>query len=248
MPEKSFPFKDGPSRRDKIYLYIKEHPGTTQTEVIEYTTNKGISSLVTTRNLIQKLVAEKIVIVRKDRSNSQIHHLFVDEENIHERIYNQISNLEKFISKTNQYFFRLLDDYFTEDKELTENYSEEKEARWYNRSNFRNDIEETYRSVLNRMLETLFLITTNSNLPEEDIESFCIRIIELKSKVMSSYAWSSDGERKRLDAEIRACKSYENTLKKSSVIRLYNEEKKFDIKLLIPLKEMIENFKIDFLH
>lgn len=66
------------TRFDKIYNYIEQHGGCTKTEVIKKM--KGISALATTHKIIQQQIEEGKIVSKPDESNSQIHHLYVNDK------------------------------------------------------------------------------------------------------------------------------------------------------------------------
>ena len=80
-------------RRKKIIDYVKKNSGTTKTDVIKYMNENG-SSIMTTHRLISKLESKKLLLVQKDKPNSQIHHLILNDKSSYNRIDNTLSDIE----------------------------------------------------------------------------------------------------------------------------------------------------------
>jgi hypothetical protein len=100
------------ARRHKILGYVKEHPGTTKNDVIKYMDEKG-SSIMTTHGLIADLISDKILTVKKDKPNSNTHHLFINDENSFNKIDKELSEIERCIN--------LADDFMYDEKYKKEN-------------------------------------------------------------------------------------------------------------------------------
>jgi len=87
-------------RELNIAQYIKNHPGITKAALVRDL--KGKYSRATLFNVLKNLQKQKIINVEADKVNSQIHHLFANEDNI---ITNQLYELEQF----ERDFFSLLE-------------------------------------------------------------------------------------------------------------------------------------------
>ena len=89
------------TRNEKlIYEYVEKHPGIIKKGVIdafgsgiEFEGHKVTLSPVTVLKTIEKLENEKIIDVREDENNSQIHHLFINNGNV---LVSLIRDLEYF--------------------------------------------------------------------------------------------------------------------------------------------------------
>jgi hypothetical protein len=82
-------------RGEKILNYIKENPNTIKADVIRFM--KGDSATVTTHGIIQDYIEEGKVTMVKDKKNSQIHHLFINDKNDFNRIDLRLSRIETII-------------------------------------------------------------------------------------------------------------------------------------------------------
>ena len=71
----------GITKRDwKIIEYIKKNAGCSKQDVVRGT--NGYSSRITILNILNKLENERMIIARKERTNSQIYRLFVNNESL----------------------------------------------------------------------------------------------------------------------------------------------------------------------
>jgi hypothetical protein len=91
---------DFTGKEKSTYEYIKNNPGTTKQGVVN--NFEGIYSRIPILNTIKQLEKAEIVEVRKDEHNSQVHHLFINNENI---LVSLIRELDSF----KQPFFNLVD-------------------------------------------------------------------------------------------------------------------------------------------
>ena len=99
---------DFTEKEKRIYEYIKNNPGTTKQAVVN--NFKGINSRIPILNAIDQLENGRIIIVRKDEHNSQVHRLFINSENI---LVSLIKELDSF----KQPFFKLIDKAMTISKQ-----------------------------------------------------------------------------------------------------------------------------------
>ena len=90
----------GLSEKDqKILDYIKSHPGSTKTAVVNGL--DGVYSRVTVLNTIKRLVNYGLVEEHKDKPNSQTHHLRINDKNEFNTIDQELSEIEKIIGEMN---------------------------------------------------------------------------------------------------------------------------------------------------
>jgi uncharacterized protein YgfB (UPF0149 family) len=87
-------------RQLKVVQHIKNHPGITKAALIRDL--KGQYSRVTLFNVLKNLQDQKIIYVERDKVNSQIHHLFTNDDDI---VTNQLDELDQF----EKAFFPLLE-------------------------------------------------------------------------------------------------------------------------------------------
>ncbi len=86
-------------RRAKIIEFVKAHPKCTKTEVIKEMEDKGIGSIKTVHSIINDLVDKEKLIVLKDKPNSQVHRLVINEKNEFNRIDNTLSEIEGIMNR-----------------------------------------------------------------------------------------------------------------------------------------------------
>jgi hypothetical protein len=93
-------------RRQIIINFIREHDGCTKTQVVEYMdgTAKGERSpihgaMMTTRGDLDELIngEHKLVIMKKDPKNSQIHYLYLDTKTVFYKITEEITGIESML-------------------------------------------------------------------------------------------------------------------------------------------------------
>lgn len=89
-------------RDDEILKYIKANPKATKADVIRYMTNRGIGSTVTTHRRIIDFISEKKLLVLKDKPNSQIHHLIINNKNNYNLINEQLLEIEAHVDEMNE--------------------------------------------------------------------------------------------------------------------------------------------------
>ena len=83
-------------RRKKILSFIQEQPGIIKADVIRYMERNG-SSIMTTHGIIIDLIKEGLIIERKDKPNSQVHHLYINDENQFNIVDKKITQVHNFI-------------------------------------------------------------------------------------------------------------------------------------------------------
>lgn len=86
-------------RRDLILKYIKDNNKRTKADVIRYMQEVGASSTMTTHKLIMDLASEEKIIVLKDKPNSQIHRLIINDKNDYNLINEQLLEIEAFFEE-----------------------------------------------------------------------------------------------------------------------------------------------------
>ena len=62
--------------------YVSKNPGRIKQQLVNYLDKSGISSRKTAYKDLSILIKDQKIVVRKDKPNSQIHHLFINEENL----------------------------------------------------------------------------------------------------------------------------------------------------------------------
>lgn len=94
-------------RRGKIIEYVKGNSRCTKTEVIKDMEKKGIGSIKTIHPIIIDLLNEGILLVLKNRPNSQIHRLIINDKNEFNKIYKTLSDIQNLINKSTPYMYAL---------------------------------------------------------------------------------------------------------------------------------------------
>jgi hypothetical protein len=169
------------TKKDRILLdYIKNNPGITKQQLV-----KGLDGTYSRGpifNSLKNLEEWDMIDVRKDKPNSQIHHLFVKEDN-------PILLAEENLNEFNKAFFRLL--YHSEEEELlfktldiyrqfVNAYILTALARWPYQMN-RITLETIHKTVFLRTVDIQsILIETLGDRPKDKhiLEIYCKKLIQ----------------------------------------------------------------------
>ena len=82
-------------RREKILVFVREHPRTTKSKVMEHMGPHGLnmSSIVTTQDLLIELISSGKIIVEKNSPTSRNHYLFFNYKDEFNELTKRIENL-----------------------------------------------------------------------------------------------------------------------------------------------------------
>jgi hypothetical protein len=80
----------------RVLQYIKENPNCSKENVVRGM--KGDPSRITVINILTKLEQQQMIVARKEKPNSQIYKLFINEDNLLLSIVQGLDDLEKFFS------------------------------------------------------------------------------------------------------------------------------------------------------
>lgn len=166
------------SRDERILKYIEDNPGCTRTKVINHI---NPSSPGPTERALKRLIErEKKVFYEIDKSNKQIHHLFINDNNAFNQISKKLVDIEKVINKMDKPVEKL----FLQRVEWTEKSKTEEAARgvqalWALQS----EIETKYRLGYRLMLELLWDRTNTLIHLEKDKQTVYTKIIHLLVKI-----------------------------------------------------------------
>ncbi|MFZ0510928.1 MAG: hypothetical protein WAM14_04910 [Candidatus Nitrosopolaris sp.] len=142
--KKAYEEYDFTEKEKRIREYIKNNPGTSKQGVVE-DNFKGIYSRGPILTTINQLEKEGLILVREDEHNSQVHHLFINNENL---LVSLIEELDSF----KQRFFNLTD------KAMTIGGKEENNDDWLTRSELMGALLYPYKHfIIKHNLDDLFL-------------------------------------------------------------------------------------------
>jgi hypothetical protein len=82
-------------REHAILELVRENPGIIKDKVVEVMDGK--SSRVTTYKILARLILDGIILEKKEKPNSQTHHLFINNDNLYVTIGGEIKQLKMFI-------------------------------------------------------------------------------------------------------------------------------------------------------
>lgn len=134
---------------------------------------KGTSSTVTTHKIIKAYVDERIINETKDKANSQIHHLTINDKNAFNISDKQLSEIDELIDRMHEPTRKI---YVAKDDDIND-----EEFELYSNFLF------LYRNTVNMMLQ-FWLGQVNSRVQSEDSrQQFYTRIIKLMQKLTLQY-------------------------------------------------------------
>lgn len=184
-------------RVTKILDYVKKNPSVSKADVIRYMSDNG-SSTMTTHGIIINLLADGLLIMKKDKPNSQTHKLYFN----HEREYNKIN---ESLSEIDCILYELDDN----SRIIREKYQE-----WDETGNCDDDLSslislyEWYYEPLLESIETMLRILLFMTYKEIHVEIYSqalyTKIIEIMIKTTE--------QSRRLSKEIRYLFSTINNL------------------------------------
>jgi hypothetical protein len=88
------------SRREKeILRYIKRNPGTNKAQVVDALYVENIGSNVTIKKAINNLECYGLIRARKEKPNSQIYQLYINEDSIFLSLYTELENFKNVLFK-----------------------------------------------------------------------------------------------------------------------------------------------------
>lgn len=159
-------------RDEMILQFVMDNPDCTKTSVINYI-NPG--SPVPTHRAIKRLIEEKRLVSTKDKFNSSMHHLRINEKNKFNMIIQLLSRMHVMLEKIN--------------KQKSE---KKKTHKWIT------NYSPRFRQVCDDALYSL-LINTDKIIPEEsECHILYIKIIKaLKELETTFYQSSKDHQKKR---------------------------------------------------
>jgi len=96
----------------KIYQYVKDHPGSSQEDVVRGM--KGDPSRITVIKSLQRLTEYRMIIFKKDKPNSQIYKIYVNNDNL-------LVSIEQILAEFKKSFLVLLEHLTSK---IDNNYSE----------------------------------------------------------------------------------------------------------------------------
>jgi hypothetical protein len=130
------------SRREKEVLsYIRRNPGTNKAQVVNALYEENLGSNVTIKKAIKNLEGYGLIRARKEKPNSQIYQLYINEDNSFLSIYTDLENFKNVL-------FKLLD-------KMKTTFKKDNESWFYNKNRdnkMLSDILLMYHHVLGSYL------------------------------------------------------------------------------------------------
>jgi hypothetical protein len=159
-------------RVDRVRNYVKKHPGTTKTKIVDYMEEKGDSSRVATLKIINDLIFEEIIKVVRDRPKGRIPYLFINDNNEFNLIDKEISEIEALIDGMYEPMRKIFD-------YKSVQYGLKHEVDPGLGSHF----EYPYREAVTMMLQLLLVRIDNKINSKDRAYSLYARIIKLMQKL-----------------------------------------------------------------
>jgi hypothetical protein len=162
------------TREEKILAFVKKNRNCTKTDVINYMDKNGASPM-TTHKILKMLTKDKKIISERDKSNSQLHHLFINHRNAFNVIYNKLTEINTSI------------DVLNEQREKIHEYSIREGGGGHPIMTFHIYYEVPYIESLYTMLQDLLVRLGNMVKSEVDSHILYSRTISLIQKVTSGW-------------------------------------------------------------
>lgn len=162
------------TREEKILQFIKKNRYCIKTDVINYMDKKG-SSPMTTHKILKALIKEKKIISQRDKSNSQVHHLFVNSRNKFNAIYDKLTEINA------------CNDILIEQREQIHEYSRTHENGGHLLDAYHYCYQAAYMESLYTMLQDLLIQIGKSINSEVDSQVLYSRTISLIQKVTAGF-------------------------------------------------------------
>lgn len=159
-------------RVERVRNYVKKHPGTTKTKIVDYMEEKGDSSRVATLKIINDLIFEEIIKVVRDRPKGRIPYLFINDNNEFNLIDKEISEIEALIDGMYEPMRKIFD-------YKSVQYGLKHEVDLGLGSHF----EYPYREAVTMMLQLLLVRIDNKINSKDRAYSLYARIIKLMQKL-----------------------------------------------------------------
>ena len=94
------------TREEKILAFVKNHPNCSKTDVTNHMDKNGASQM-TTNKILKMLIKDKKIISQRDKSNSQLHHLFINPRNTFNKVNKELSELENSIDIMSEPMYKM---------------------------------------------------------------------------------------------------------------------------------------------
>lgn len=219
---------DNITREDKILRFIRENRNCTKTEVVNYMDKNGASPM-TTHKILKTLTngRSKKVIAQTDNTNSRIHHLIINEKNVFNQIYLEVSEIEEIMGAMYQSVHKIWHPpYGTHDSALFDVYI---------------DFALAYRDTINMMLEVLLMKIDNAVHSDSDSQLLFIKIVKLMLELFLTLHQTTK-LREFLNAKLSKL-----NLVKRQLSEIYADKNIINLKILDNLIKKGENFEKQFL-
>lgn len=185
--------------------------------------------MVTTHGIIKDLIKNELVIKKPDKNNSQIHHLYINDENEFNRINKELSEIENIIDEVHAHI------------SITSSFIDNAQVApppYPGIADFLREHMYIYKPPIKTMLQFLLVRTNNNIHSEKDKQVLHARIIESVVNVDHEHLYSD--WTKTLDNDEHGLKTF--LLSKDN--RFLNPD---HYMLADDLIKKIENFKKEFL-
>jgi hypothetical protein len=220
-------------RRGKIIEYVRANSRCTKTEVIKDMEKRSIGSIKTIHPIIIDLLNEGILLVLKNRPNSQIHRLIINDKNEFNQIDETLSEIDNFIDKMDETVHSVLNG--ISKKSTHTSYAHLQELKWLNLS-----FLIPYDDAINLILQELLTRINDKIHSETDSQILYTKIVQaLRKFTLQRWNLAVRDSSKRLDIFSDALKNVKSSH--------FTEAKNINVELAGDLATFIQKFKDEFL-
>ena len=227
-------------RRGKIIEYVKANSRCTKTEVIKDMEKKGIGSIKTIHPIIIDLLNEGILLVLKNRPNSQIHRLIINDKNEFNQIDETLSEIENFMDKMDEQIDKMRIARHNADQINGDAHRMERAGSAEVVLCFLIPYRESLRIIIDDMLVRI----GNANFSEKDTKILYTKIIELLKKLTGSFLIQVPDSSTVLNNIISSAMK---DLREAKYIQNFVKKHGINLNIVNDLEAVVERYKNQFL-
>lgn len=212
-------------RHEKIMKYVRNHPKGIKAKVLEYMTKNG-SSPVTAFKDLTYLINKGRITVLKDKPNSQVHYLVINDKNEFNQIDKELSEIESVIDG------------------MWEPIHNQRVRILENEEHMDISFQIPYKEAVETMLQVLLVRTNRKIQSKDDSQVLYSKITHLILKLALQF-WNMNDS---TTFHPLWFKTDLNTMRQGLLRPGFEKSSAISVELLSNLIEKIENFEKQFLN